>query len=448
MGYERACTTDTAAAGAMSGEEAVAYLKSRASLGSKLGLSRIRELLAALGNPQKTLRFVHVAGTNGKGSTSAMLASILAAAGYRVGLFTSPCLERINEQITVNGEPISDEALGAGMGALKQAAEAMADPPSEFEVLTALAFLHFVQCGCDLVVLEVGMGGATDSTNVIDPPEAAVITAISLDHTAVLGHSLTEIAAVKAGIIKSGCDVVLYPNPSVERIIAEICDRQGARLHPVELARATALKHGLEGQTFQWDGEELFLPLLGGHQLNNAAAALTTIEILRTRGWSVSPEAVRLGLRRTRWPARFEVLIREPLFLLDGGHNPQGAAALADNIAEYLPGRTLTFLVGLLADKDYEAMLRRVEPFASAFVAVSPNNSRALPVEALAEHLAGFGKPVTICGSVEQGVEAARMLAEEGGAVCAFGSLYMAGAVRRCVLGEKALREESSNGRI
>lgn len=416
----------------MCGAEGIAYIQSRAALGSRLGLYRTRELLERLSNPQKSLRFVHVAGTNGKGSTSAMLSSILTAAGYRTGLFTSPFLVSIHEQMSIGGSMISDDELGALVTELKTAAETMEDPPSEFELITSLAFLYFARNHCDIVVLEVGMGGATDSTNVIDVPEAAVITAIGMDHMSFLGATVEKIAKVKAGIIKDGGEIVLYPQlPSVHKVIAEICDQRDAKLIPVEVSRAVILNHSLNGQAFSWDGVEFFLPLLGKHQINNAAAALTTVQVLRQRGWSIREEAVRQGLKGTNWPARFEVLRREPLFILDGGHNPQCVSALVQNIMDDLPDEKLTLLVGVLADKDYDAMFRQVIPFANSFVTVTPQNPRALSAEALAQYLRPYGKPVTACETIEDGMSAAMNQAGKTGTVCAFGSLYMAGEIRK-----------------
>lgn len=418
----------------MSGAEAIAYIHSRTWLGSRPGLSRTRALLDRLGCPERELRFIHIAGTNGKGSTAAMLAFIMKEAGYRTGLNTSPYLQDFHERVRIDGTMISDADLGACMTEVKAAADGMADPPTEFELITALAFLYFLKKRCDIVVLEVGMGGLLDSTNVIRTPEAAVITAIGLDHQQQLGDKVEEIAAAKAGIIKPDGDVILYPQPeSVERVVEEACARQGARLHRADCSRLTPLRHSLDGQTFRWDGQELLLPLLGAHQLCNAAAALTTVEVLRQKGWTIREEDVRAGLAATVWPARFEIIRRRPLFIVDGGHNPQCVQALVRNLREYLPGRPITFLTGVLADKDYPAMYRQAAELAARFITVTPQSPRALDAAELAAHLKQYAVPVIPAGTIAEGVETALRMAGEDGVVCAFGSLYMAGAVRACL---------------
>ncbi len=418
----------------MTGEEAIAYIHDRSWLGSRLGLDRTRALLDALGNPQEQLRFVHVAGTNGKGSVAAMCAAMLRAAGYRTGLYTSPYLRCFHERARVDGEMIPDATLGALMGRIRPIADAMGDPPTEFELITALAFLYFLHSGCHIVVLEAGLGGALDSTNVISTPEAAVITAIGLDHTRELGDTIEQIAAAKAGIIKPGGDVVLYPQaPSVEAVFRSACLRAGARLIPVSVEGIVPRRHSLDGQTFDWDGlEGLSLSLLGVHQRRNAAVALTTMRLLREKGWRIGEDAMRAGLARATWPGRFEVLSRAPLFLVDGGHNPQCVEALAQNLREYLPGRQVTALAGVMADKDYPAMFAAIDPLIARYVVVTPPSPRALAAETLAELLKGFGKPVTVCGATREGVAEAVRQAGPEGAVCAFGSLYIVGDIRAC----------------
>ena len=412
----------------MTAQEAIAYIEAYTWSATRLGLERTRTLLAALGDPQKDLNFVHVAGSNGKGSTCAMLDAVLRAAGYRTGLYTSPYIQDFCERMRVNGADISGEALAQITEEVQRIADGMEDHPSQFELVTAIAMVWFAREKCDIVVLEVGMGGALDSTNVIDTPEAAVIANIGLEHTEYLGSTLEEIAATKAGIIKPGCACVCYDSgPRVTGVIRRQCADQGVPLTQVDFTRLTPLTHDLTGQTFAWDGEPLVLSLLGGHQLHNAALALTTLECLVQRGWSIPPQAVRTGLAQVKWPARFEVLGRDPLFVLDGGHNPQCAQALAEVLQDYVPQMRMTFLMGVLADKDYEAMLDAVAPFADRFVCVTPDSPRALPAAALAERVRARGLPAQACGTVPEALSAAL---EYGGPVTAFGSLYMAGAVR------------------
>lgn len=419
----------------MTVQEALAYIHSVSWKGSIPGLSRTRELLCRMGNPEKRLKFVHVAGTNGKGSTAAMLASILRKAGYCTGLYTSPFLFRFNERMNVDGEDISDSELAELTAQVRPHAEAMADHPTEFELVTAIAMAYFARHECDVVVLEVGLGGELDSTNVIDPPEVAVICNIGLDHTEVLGNTLERIAQAKAGIIKPGCAVALYRGlPSVEAVFEQACRERGALLRKADFTAIQPVTKGFDGQVFHYSSwKDLRLPLLGEHQLKNAAVALTAVECLRERGWSLSSESVYAGLRDVVWPGRFELLRRTPDFIVDGGHNPQCLEALAQNVRDYLGGRDITALTGVMADKDYSHMYGTMAPLISRFVTVAPDNPRAMPAEDLKRVLEPLGKPVTACPSVPSGVQAALELAGPHGVVLAFGSLYMVGDVRRTV---------------
>ena len=315
----------------MTGEAAIAYLHAN-QRSSAPGLHRMQALLRALGDPQRGMKFVHVAGTNGKGSTCAMLASILEAAGYRVGLNTSPYLEDFRERIQINGVMIPEEALGALVEEVRPAAEAMTDHPTEFELITAVALLYFRRRGCDIAVLEVGLGGALDASNVIDTPEVAVLTAMGLDHTAVLGPTLADIAAAKAGIIKPGGAVVsLGGCAEADAVFRRVCREQGATLREADLFRLGKSRISLEGTAFELAPYgPLRLTLIGRYQLRNAVLAVTAAETLRDKGWAVDGRAVREGLARARWPGRMELLRPgEPVFLLEGAHNPQGAEAAA-----------------------------------------------------------------------------------------------------------------------
>ncbi len=417
----------------MNYKEALAYIDGVSWLGSRPGLERITELLGKLGDPQKGLRCVHIAGTNGKGSCAAMAASVLRAAGCRTGLFTSPYLFRFNERMQINGEPIGDETLAALVTEVQPVADAMADHPTEFELMTAVALLWYARERCDIAVLEVGLGGRLDATNVIEAPEAAVITNIGLDHTAILGDTVEKIAAEKAGIIKPGCEAVLYQQSAgVEAVVREKCEAVGARLHTADFSQIEPLFDSMEGQAFRYRGESWAIPLPGAHQLRNAAVVLELVGVLRRRGWRLPREAVEHGLYAVRWPARFELLRDEPPFVVDGGHTPQCAQTVADSLLRYFPDRRRVLLVGVLADKDYPALFEILDPAADAYVCVTPDSGRALPAAKLAEFLSRFGKPVTVCEDIPAGVEAAAALAGEDGVACAVGSLYMAGAVRAC----------------
>ena len=418
----------------MTYEEALSYIHSICWKGSKLGLDRTRELLGKLDDPQKELKFIHIAGTNGKGSTAAMLSSILEEAGYRVGLYTSPFINRFNERMQVNHQPIPDEELAALTEYVRPHADAMADSPTEFELITALAMVWFARQKCDIVVLEVGMGGELDSTNIIDVPEAAVIAAMGLDHVKELGPTMADIARAKAGIIKEGGRVVSYGgNPEADEVIAAVCRARKASLRQPDFSAIVPGDFGLEGQTFSYKGwRGLRIPLVGAYQMNNAAVVLETVEVLRQRGWSVSDEAVRQGLADTRWPARFEVLRRDPVFIVDGGHNPHGIRATAESLSRLFPGRKITFVTGVMADKDVEHILGLIVPLAEQFFTVRPDNPRAMDAGELAARIEAMGAKATACASVRDGVDRAIQAEGPHGVACALGSLYMSGEVRSC----------------
>lgn len=412
-------------------DEALRYIHEVCWKGTIPGLERIQALLDAMGNPERKCKFVHVTGTNGKGSTCAMVASILRKAGYKTGLYTSPYLIRFNERIQINGEQISDADICELTEYVKPFAESIFERPTEFEMVTAIGFEYFARHKCDIVVCEVGMGGEFDATNVIPAPEAAVICNIGLDHTEVLGDTLEKIAGAKAGIIKPGCDAVLYrERPSVEAVFEERCKALNAPLHKADFDSLHLLSHSLEGQVFDWERfHALRLPLLGEHQLHNAAVALTTARVLQKRGWMITDAQIREGIESVRWPGRFELMRKDPMFIIDGGHNPQCIEALVKNIRDYLPGRELTVLTGVLGDKDFHCMYRDVAQYAKEFITITPANPRALTAEKLADYLRQFGKPVTACDVVADGVRLAIEHAGKDGVVLCYGSLYMIGDI-------------------
>ena len=440
------------------GFDPIAYINTPRWQASRLGLERIHELLERLGRPQDRLKFVHVAGTNGKGSICAYLASILGAAGHLTGMFTSPYIERFEERIRVDGVMISPDELRDVTLAVREHAEAMAeetgDHPTEFELMTAVALEHFARCGCDIVVLEVGLGGRLDSTNVIDAPEACVIARIGLDHTALLGNTLAAIAGEKAGIVKEGSAVVSWPQePEAMAVIEHAAAEHGCELRVPDFAQ-------LEEGAIRWeDGASPFRSfsykewadlrtgILGSYQPQNATVALEVVDVLRGRGWRIPDEAVRAGVAQTRWPGRFEIVEggSSPdgfAIVVDGGHNPQGARALADSLAEVFPGRKPVFVIGVLEDKDYPRMLEDVLPLGSAFVCVTPDNPRALPAHKLARAIRWTGQDLLGCSACvnpvvardfEDAIRRARELADSDGLICAFGSLYSVAALKEAV---------------
>ena len=414
--------------------ETLEFIHSTNWKGSCLGLGRMEELMSRLGNPQDELRFVHVAGTNGKGSVCAMLAAILTAAGYRTGMYTSPHLVFVNERMKINGIDISDGDLVSLAEKVKPAADAMKDRPTEFEIITAMAFLYFKEQRCDVVVLEVGLGGRLDATNIIQAPDAAVICNIGLEHTEILGDTLEKIAAEKAGIIKPGCSAVLYEqSKEVEDVVTEKCRGCGVPLRITDGKRETLISADLTGQNLTYrERKNLRLSLLGSYQYHNAAVALDTVDVLIQKGYTIQDASIAAGFEQVRWPGRFEVLRRQPLVIADGAHNPNGVEELVRCIQQYLPGKKLTFVMGVMADKDYRTMLRFIVPLADRFIVVTPPNDRALTSTSLKKEIESIcQKPVIDAGSVQSGLNSALRLCEEGEAVCIFGSLYQMGEVRK-----------------
>lgn len=419
----------------MSYEETLRYIHSVKWQGSKPGLSRTRELLEALGNPEKALKFVHIAGTNGKGSTAAMIASVLRKAGYKTGLYTSPYIIRFNERIQVNGEHISDRDLEDLMEEIRPFADAMDDPPTEFEIITALGMKYFLNKKCDIVVLEVGLGGELDSTNVIDTPEVAVITAIGLDHMAQLGSTTAEIAAAKAGIIKEGGDLVVYPGEKdVEDILKKTCTERHTRLHKTDFSRLTIHHVNLDEVSFDFvPYYNIRLPLVGTYQPYNAAVAVTVLEVMRRKGYQITVGDILGGLNSVCWPGRFEVLRRNPVFILDGAHNPHGIAATFESLKNHFGNKKLIFLVGVMADKDVSGMMGTIVAMAKSFITVTPHNPRAMPAESLAKLLSAYGIPTKAYSRIEDGVAEAVRQAGKDGVVVALGSLYFSADIREAV---------------
>ena len=405
--------------------------------GFKPGFSRTQALLDALGNPERQLRYVHVAGTNGKGSVSSCIASILTRAGYKTGLYTSPYVICWNERIQVCGAYISDADLEKAVSVIRPVAETMEDAPTQFEVETALALWYFAHVKCDIAVLEVGMGGEWDSTNVIPAPEVAVLCAIGLDHTGVLGSTVGEIAGVKSGIIKPGCSVASYGSGrEAEAVIEARCAGLGCPLKRPDFSALSDLRPALEGCRFNYGTyKDLFVPLAGTYQPRNAALAVTAAELLVQHGWRITETHIREGLAAVRWPGRFEVLRRDPVFILDGSHNPHGMTATAESLRTYFGAQKLWFVVGVMADKDVTGIADLLGPLAAGFAAVEPPNPRAMKPDALADLLRReTGITAIPFTTIEAGVRWALDRARNtGAAAAALGSLYFSGQVREAV---------------
>ncbi len=414
----------------MTGKEAVSYIHSVSWMGSRPGLERITKLLSLMGNPERELKVIHVAGTNGKGSTCAMLAEILKHNDFKTGLFTSPYVLEFNERIRVNGENISDEALGEVTEYVKAFAESMDEKPTEFELLTAIAFEFFKREECDYVVMETGLGGRLDSTNVVEAPVLSVITGIALDHTAVLGDTVEKIAYEKSGIIKKGRPVVLGELPDeAYSVIKDYADTMDAPVHNVNMADMSFWCSTLAGSEFVYKNTSKYnLTLLGEHQLKNAMLVLRICDVLTEMGITVHDHPRKMGLSEVRWPARFEMLSKDPLIIFDGAHNPQGISAAVYNIKRYFGRKKAVLLMGVMEDKDHGEMTDALADVASCVHTVTPANPRAMKAEALAEEFSASGIPAVPHGDFDSAVAAAVSDARENGApLFALGSLYMYG---------------------
>ena len=411
--------------------EALQYIHKTDWKGSRLGLERIKTLCHALGDPQKYLHFVHVAGTNGKGSVSTMLTSILSAAGYRVGLFTSPFLSEFRERIRIGEKLISEADLIAAVEAVRPFADAMEDAPTEFELMTALAFWYFRRQHCDLVVCEVGLGGELDSTNVIEKPLLSVITSIALDHTRELGNTLSAVARAKAGIVKRDRPVLFgEPENSVAAsVICAYAEKLSAPYFETAPDALSVSETTLSGTVFSYRNyRDVRLSLCGAYQPKNAAVVLDAVERLRGEGLPISEDAVRRGLQCARWPGRFEVISRDPAVILDGAHNPHGARALLSSLELYFDADVHPIaLCAVMADKEYDALFSTLAPRLSAVYCVAPKGHvRALKENKLAAFCGELGMESYAFGSVEDGARAALKAATDRSVpLLVFGSLYL-----------------------
>lgn len=410
--------------------------------GMVLGLDRMEELLRRLGNPQDDLKVIHVAGTNGKGSVSKYLEEGLSACGYKLGLYTSPYIETFNERIRYDGADISDEDLEYYGQKVVSAAEAMVadglDSPTEFEVVTAIAFLYFADRQADITILEVGLGGIGDSTNVVKSPLASVITSISYDHMAQLGSSLAEIAVNKAGIIKTGCPVIAnVPQRDAAKIIARKAYAMGSRLYDISGIRAavsdeTPFSQKVSMELYEKSYSDVEISMVGRHQAENLKTALATLEILRKSGAvKLDREALYEGLKRARQPGRFEVISEDPLVIIDGAHNEAGAQALQETMAQHFAGKKILLVAGILADKEIDSIVKFLTKITDHIIVTEPDNPRKLAAEKLAEHVADFGVAAEAVSDVEAAVHRAKELADGYDVILFAGSLYLIGDVRR-----------------
>lgn len=417
-------------------EECMAYLDTPNFMNPDPGLENIAALLEELGNPQKDLRFIHIAGTNGKGSTAVFIERILRESGYRTGLYTSPYLIRFSEKIQINGKEITEDEILALTQEIYDAERRVQNKkglyPTVFERVTALALKYFHEKCCDIVVLETGLGGRLDATNIVANTEVAVITAIGLDHTDILGHTKEKIAAEKAGIIKENCDVVLYEQEiEIMQVISTVCQQKRVNLRIAEVSKGKMEHMTPQGQVFSFGKyENLRTGMLGIYQMHNAITALCAAECLQRKGWKIHEAAIRRGLEQARWMGRLEIQKESPPFLVDAAHNPQGVSVLAESLDSLFPNQKKRFVLGVLADKAYEEMLDLIVPQAEAFYVVTPRSTRALEGEKLAKILQARGFPAKSFDVISEAVaEAIQDAKKDDGVVCAFGSLYYIGEV-------------------
>ncbi len=407
----------------MNVNDAINFIHSLERFGTKLGLETTAELLSRIGNPHKKLKFIHVAGTNGKGSTSSYIANILMAKGYKTGMYISPFVNKFNERIQINGQFISDEELSEYVEIIKNVIDDTCNP-TEFEVVTAIGMLHFVKHSCDYVVLEVGLGGRFDATNVIPVPEVAVITSISIDHTDLLGDTVSKIAFEKAGIIKEKGTVVTYAdNPrDADMVFEQTAKNKNCRLIKGDKRKINVVSKSIEQTTFDYKGERYAISMLGSHQIYNAVTAIETANVL-----GIEKPYIKEGLLNTSFGGRLEVISKKPLVLIDGAHNYSGVLALKDALTQYFSGKKITLVMGMLKDKEYEKCIKTLAPLANHFIATEPQNPRKLPAKELC----------TIAGKYTDNTEyyedknaaIKKALSYNNDVTCVCGSLYLIGNI-------------------
>lgn len=437
----------------MTYKEAMEYIDSLQTCGIVPGLDSIRELCRRLGNPQDQLKFVHIAGTNGKGSVLAYISTILKTAGYCVGRYISPTIFEYRERIQVNGRNISQKDVCTGLEQVRDVCRQMVEEglpqPTPFEVETALAFRYFHLKKCDIVVLETGMGGLMDATNLIGTTQVAVLTSISMDHMKFLGNTLGAIAQQKAGILKEGCPAVTAEQePEAMEVIRQTAAKKHCELHVADPGYLSHIRRGtgknLERQRFDYCGadglslKDLEIHLAGAVQPENALLALEAVRVLQQKGFSVSQQALRKGLADTVWKGRFSVVARKPLFIVDGAHNEDAAGKLAQSIENYFTNRRIIYIMGVLRDKEYEKVIALTEKYADQIITVTPpDNPRALSAYDLAQAIAKVHTSVTAADSLEEAVEMARLLAGADDVILAFGSLSYLGRLMKIVERQK-----------
>lgn len=425
----------------MTYEMAVSKINSLLKFGIKPGLERISELLNKMGNPQKKLKFVHIAGTNGKGSTCTFIASVLTNSGYKTGLYTSPYVTEFRERIQIDNQMIPKDELANAFDFIVPLAEEMAKDGkiiTEFEMITALAFYWYNKSNCDIVVLETGLGGRFDATNVIENPEVSVITSIALDHTAVLGDTIEKIAFEKAGIIKSNGYTAIYPDlpPNALKVITDSAFSKNNTAYIAEYDKITVLSSNINGSKIKYKNLDLSIHLSGEHQIKNASAALKAIEILQSKGYNISDKNIIDGFANAFIPARMEIISHSPLVILDGGHNPDCAGAVSAVIKKNFSNKKIIAVFGMLGDKDSKNSVSLLAPLFSKVITVKPNNPRGLSGEQLKEYILPYCQNVISAADVKTAFEMAKSEIKNFDMLFAGGSLYLASEIRPLLLSE------------
>ncbi|GIM31487.1 bifunctional folylpolyglutamate synthase/dihydrofolate synthase [Paraclostridium bifermentans] len=429
----------------MNYNEALQFIHESHKFGMRLGLDNIKKLLELLGNPQNNLKIIHVAGTNGKGSTCSFISSILKESGYKVGLYTSPFLETFTERIRVNGENIREEEVGKIVSLIKEKIEIMVSEgysyPTEFEIVTAMAFYYYNQEKVDFVALEVGLGGRYDATNVIDKPVVSAITSISLDHTGILGDTLGKIAFEKGGIIKEDCPTIVYPQQEeASEVIKNICAEKKSKYIECDFKNIEIKSSNINSQIYSCNinGKELRdleIKLIGDHQIKNSIVALNVIEYLNDiKITNISEENIRKGLLETKWPGRIEKISENPMFIIDGAHNEEGAKSLANSIDKYFENKNKILVIGMLEDKDIESVLDLLIPKFNNVITTTPDNPRAIDANKLKEKIKRYNIEVTCKPNIKEAVDYALEISNKDDVIISAGSLYMIGNVRTIIV--------------
>lgn len=424
----------------MNREEVINFIQASQKFGSRLGLERIEKLCELLGNPQDELKFIHIAGTNGKGSTSVFINNILIDAGYKTGLYTSPYIYEFNERIQINNQNISDSELECVMSEIAQQVEIMLNEgyehPTEFELITAAAFLHFKRQNCDIVVLEVGLGGIYDATNIIKASELSIITSIDLDHTEYLGNTIAEVTKNKCGIIKENSRVLSYMNQKSEAlsVIEETARKMNSIFVAADKKDLNIKEVSLSGNRFSYSGQNYETSLIGLYQIYNSITAINAAQILKDNGWLISNDDIKNGIKAAKWPARFEILRRDPVMIADGSHNSDGMRAFAETAKKILKDKKVIAIFGMLKDKDYDYCMKELSAICDTVVVTEVDSPRRETAEKLTACAKKYFKNIYTEKENHNAVKKAMSLANKEDVIIALGSLYMMENIKKSVV--------------